>query len=221
MFTYNSIGGAKSPGVLPVDVRYSLFGLTTFNGVAGDNTGWSLAGGDINGDKIDDLIIGATGKTLGFGPVEGGLWGVYGHHITFPREMNLSDMNAHQGDSSPQLIIILTPLDFRIYDSWFYTDPETWLGRRNRRRQRRWCCGYCCLKHQRLAWRGRLLPDRQCIHYLWCAVALRPLRVRQHSLTLQFFSHSQLYVSCSLGFVASVALLDDSNGVQLTGSTAG
>ena len=90
------VGGANSPGVLPVDVKYSLFGLVTFEGAPGENVGWSVAGGDLNGDGLDDLIIGATG--LSFANNEGGVYVVYGSRRAFPRTFTLATMTERQGN---------------------------------------------------------------------------------------------------------------------------
>jgi hypothetical protein len=59
--------------------------------VAGDNSGSSVSGaGDVNGDGIDDLVIGVTGSA-GEGYV------VFGSRTAFSSSLNLSSLNGNNG----------------------------------------------------------------------------------------------------------------------------
>ena len=70
----------------------SLTGTTGFviNGVAGDNLGTSLAAGDINGDGIKDLIIGAPGQAGTAGKV----YVVFGKTTAFTNPFSLNAPNG-------------------------------------------------------------------------------------------------------------------------------
>jgi hypothetical protein len=51
--------------------------------VAGDHFGAALVSGDFNGDKIDDLVVGAPGKALGAGPKSGTVFVFFGSRNGF------------------------------------------------------------------------------------------------------------------------------------------
>jgi hypothetical protein len=68
------------------------------NGInSGDNSGGSVSNaGDINGDGIDDLIIGADGADVN-GSNSGQSYVVFGSRSTFASNLNLSDLNGGNG----------------------------------------------------------------------------------------------------------------------------
>ncbi len=69
------------------------------NGVEPDELlGGSVKGaGDINGDKIDDLIIGASGATANGIKSAGKTYVVFGSQKGFPASLNSSDLNGEKG----------------------------------------------------------------------------------------------------------------------------
>lgn len=80
---------------------YATFNLSTLDGVNGftingvfenDQTGWSLGSGDINGDGIIDMLIGANAAPwyANLGP--GQSYVVFGSEIPFPLNFNLSNL---------------------------------------------------------------------------------------------------------------------------------
>ncbi|WP_439342146.1 Calx-beta domain-containing protein [Vacuolonema iberomarrocanum] len=69
------------------------------NGVAaGDSSGFSVSGaGDINGDGIDDLIIGAGGADPNGNSVAGTSYVVFGNQTGFGASLDLSTLNGSNG----------------------------------------------------------------------------------------------------------------------------
>ena len=69
------------------------------NGVEPDELlGGSVKGaGDINGDKIDDIIIGASGATANGIKSAGKTYVVFGSNKGFPASLNSSDLNGEKG----------------------------------------------------------------------------------------------------------------------------
>ncbi len=80
----------------------AIFDLSNLNGVNGftingvsisDGSGWSVSGaGDVNGDGIDDIIIGAEGALQGAGQS----YVIFGSK-TFPAALNLTSLNGANG----------------------------------------------------------------------------------------------------------------------------
>jgi len=112
--------GARSAdpgGVSGADETYVVFGKTTgfaaslelsaldgvngfvINGIdAGDYAGWSVsAAGDVNGDGIDDLIIGALGGDPGSDTNAGKTYVVFGKTTGFAAVLELSALNGANG----------------------------------------------------------------------------------------------------------------------------
>jgi len=70
----------------------------TINGVADDRSGFSVsAAGDINGDGIDDLIIGAFGAGPNGNSFAGRSYVVFGAVTGLPNPLNLDDLNGSNG----------------------------------------------------------------------------------------------------------------------------
>jgi hypothetical protein len=69
------------------------------NGIAAyDRSGSSVgAGGDVNGDGIDDVIIGASGAAAMGNAVAGASYVVFGHSGSFPASLELSALNGANG----------------------------------------------------------------------------------------------------------------------------
>lgn len=106
---------AESRGNLLAGESYVIFGssnlttslaLSSLNGSNGftikgidenDLSGISASGaGDVNGDGLDDLIIGASGSSLGGTRTPGEIYVVFGSS-NFPAIMNLSNLNGING----------------------------------------------------------------------------------------------------------------------------
>jgi Ca2+-binding RTX toxin-like protein len=85
----------------------SNFNLSTLNGTngfrlnginAGDRSGVSVSsGGDINGDGIDDLIIGGFFASPNSNNASGQTYVVFGSRSSFNSNLNLSDLNGSNG----------------------------------------------------------------------------------------------------------------------------
>ncbi len=90
-----------APGKFPARLEMSsLNGVNGFviNGVAGgDRSGISVSvAGDINGDGIEDVIVGASSGGSGFG---GESYVVFGNINGFPAELDLTSLNGVNGFS--------------------------------------------------------------------------------------------------------------------------
>jgi hypothetical protein len=95
--SYVVFGANSFPGIL------NLAGLNGSNGFvingidAGDNSGFSVSGaGDVNGDGIDDLIIGAPFADPNGNSSAGESYVVFGAN-TLPASLNLADLNGSNG----------------------------------------------------------------------------------------------------------------------------
>lgn len=71
----------------------------TINGVVfNDRSGVSVSSaGDINGDGIDDLIIGASGADPGGNSYAGSSYVVFGSQVSLPNPFNLGSLNGNNG----------------------------------------------------------------------------------------------------------------------------
>jgi Ca2+-binding RTX toxin-like protein len=90
-----------SPGGFPASLDLvDLDGSNgfTLNGInTGDNLGHSVSGtGDINGDGIDDLIVGAN-RAEPNGPYSGQSYVVFGSSEEFPANLELTDLDGTNG----------------------------------------------------------------------------------------------------------------------------
>jgi hypothetical protein len=97
--TYVVFGSAA--GFLPEVSLSSLDGSTGFalNGIAsGDRSGWSADGaGDVNGDGIDDLVIGAYAAGPHGRTRAGQAYVVFGTSQGFPAALELASLNGSNG----------------------------------------------------------------------------------------------------------------------------
>src|SRR5665648_371826 len=79
----------------------SLANLNGTNGFAvtgvsnNDYSGWSLSCGDINGDGIADLLIGAEGAPAGV--YRGASYVVFGSRTAYPASLSLASLNGSNG----------------------------------------------------------------------------------------------------------------------------
>lgn len=78
-----------------------LSGVNGFmiNGVsAGDNSGWSISSaGDVNGDGVGDILIGARYANPNGQSGSGETYLVFGHRNVWPAQFNLSSLNGSNG----------------------------------------------------------------------------------------------------------------------------
>jgi hypothetical protein len=96
-----AVSGAQAQALFPAEIDLdTLDGSDGFaiNGeAASDRSGYSLSGaGDVNGDGIDDLIIGAYGSDAG-GPNAGRSYLVFGSNNGFPNPLELSSLDGSNG----------------------------------------------------------------------------------------------------------------------------
>ncbi len=87
------------------------FDLTTLNGVNGfvvpglGSLGYSVStAGDINGDSISDLILGAPGVSTAYLTSAGAAYVLFGNHGGFASPFNLSSLNGTNGFTIPGLL---------------------------------------------------------------------------------------------------------------------
>ena len=82
--------GSRTPFPASLSV-YNLNGTNGFavNGTAGSETGYSIGSGDINGDGIMDLLLGADAANTGYV--------VYGSKTPFPASLSVSSLNGANG----------------------------------------------------------------------------------------------------------------------------
>ncbi|MCB9839128.1 MAG: FG-GAP repeat protein [Phycisphaeraceae bacterium] len=92
--------GSSSPFPASVEVA-SLNGANGFalNGIdTGDSSGWSVSGaGDLNGDSIDEVVIGAYRAEPNGVSSAGESYVVFGSATTFPASINLASLNGADG----------------------------------------------------------------------------------------------------------------------------
>jgi hypothetical protein len=83
------------PDPLPLS---SLNGSNGFelDGVAGDNAGWAVAAGDVNGDGIADIVIGARAANSGAGKVDV-VFGKRSAWSATPTTLNTTFLNGING----------------------------------------------------------------------------------------------------------------------------
>lgn len=99
-FTETVFIEVASPGVADVNVAEFTNGqAVAFDGVfPGGYLGYSVSSaGDINGDGIDDLIIGATGEEGGEVAGTGGAFVVFGSLNPFPNDFDLNSLDGTNG----------------------------------------------------------------------------------------------------------------------------
>ncbi len=88
--------GNKGPWSAVIQLA-SLNGRNGFiiNGIkSGDNSGYSVSkAGDVNGDNIDDILIGAYGANN----FQGQSYVIFGSHYPWPPTIYLSDINGYNG----------------------------------------------------------------------------------------------------------------------------
>ena len=87
----------RSTGYAPTTNLSTLDGTTGFRldgAAAGERSGWAVASaGDVNGDNIDDLIIGAYQANSG----RGSSYVVFGRSTGFPAAIQLASLNGSDG----------------------------------------------------------------------------------------------------------------------------
>ena len=80
-------------GASPAGVDLANLGARGFRidaAVAGDQAGFSVAGaGDVNGDGVDDVIVGATGADNNSRSNSGSAYVIYGTHTADPADVDL------------------------------------------------------------------------------------------------------------------------------------
>jgi len=86
------------PAVLDTGSLIGSNGFVVTDPDAGGQAGFSVSGaGDLNGDGIADLRIGAPGTTVGANANAGKTFVVFGQAAGFPAELNLSTLNGTNG----------------------------------------------------------------------------------------------------------------------------
>ena len=120
-------GLATAAPAQPFPAEFNLSSLLPANGGDGsqgvvingidnyDFSGTSVSSaGDINGDGIDDIVIGGTGVAYFGGPFYAGAYLVFGRATPFPAEFNLSSLlPANGGDGSQGVVLnAASPDDF-------------------------------------------------------------------------------------------------------------
>ncbi len=91
--TYVIFGGSFSSPPYTIDLSTTPAGITVFGAAAGDETGWSVASGDVNNDGYNDIIIGATSADPGDRTTAGETYVIFGSSSP-PSTLDLSTESA-------------------------------------------------------------------------------------------------------------------------------
>lgn len=97
-----ALGGGPFPASIPLTTLNGEDGVRFDSAALGDSSGRSVAAGDINGDGIDDLIIGAPGADPGGRLSAGSVFIVFGRNAdspggAFPALVNLGTLDGTNG----------------------------------------------------------------------------------------------------------------------------
>ncbi|MFN3262781.1 MAG: hypothetical protein ACE37J_19715 [Pikeienuella sp.] len=84
------------PAATEVAALDGVNGFTIVGETEGDEAGFSLAAGDVNGDGIDDIVVGARYAATN-GAYSGAAYVVFGKTDAFGQELSLSSLNGDDG----------------------------------------------------------------------------------------------------------------------------
>ncbi|TKJ28682.1 hypothetical protein CEE39_09875, partial [bacterium (candidate division B38) B3_B38] len=88
------IFGSSSPSSKTIDLSTQTADITICGDDAGDNSGYALASGDVNGDGYDDIAIGAPGAGPGGRLSAGETYVIFGESFASPTTIDLSTESA-------------------------------------------------------------------------------------------------------------------------------
>ncbi|MGE0859957.1 MAG: hypothetical protein AB7P42_12690, partial [Gammaproteobacteria bacterium] len=95
--TYVVFGrSAAFPASLDLDALDGLSGFVLEGFEANDQAGWSVSAGDINGDGLDDVVVGAPINDLNGAP-RGSVFVLYGRTGAFDASFNLAELDGSNG----------------------------------------------------------------------------------------------------------------------------
>ena len=93
---YVIYGSASMPDTVTIDLNVTQANVTIYGNVSGDCSGRSVSSGDVNGDGIDDVIIGASYAAPGGRVNAGAAYVIYGN-ASMPDTVTI-DLNATQAN---------------------------------------------------------------------------------------------------------------------------
>ena len=93
---YVVYGKSNLPSTIEMSAFADSIGFTIESDIAGQRIGYSIASGDLNGDSIDDVLIGAYYSDIN-GTDTGTSYIVFGKKSSFDEGINLTNLKAQEG----------------------------------------------------------------------------------------------------------------------------